>query len=242
MNILSIDDAIEELAFAETDHAQTRQRKQAVKILGTGTVAYVSTEYDDSIVASARFDFAEELILSAIAAGRIKLLARNAQARPKDTVAVESVELAEVDVQVVRAGTFDRVDGELVLWQEGDDESELVDFHLYEEDFANLVPGLLSYRRLQACTDYGLASYRESESQGQDVQKLTASAETKCGKWFQEHVRTADVDEFTGKRAMKSEAKRLFPGLSARAFLRIWDQHALLEWKKAGRKPARKTT
>jgi hypothetical protein len=241
MNILSMDDAIEELAFAETDHAQARQRKQAVRIADSGIIAFVSTEYDDAVVAGARFDFAEELIRSAISGGKLRLLARDTRARPKNSVSLESVELEEVDIQLVRDGTLDRIDGELVLmtpWEKDESESiELVDLHLFEEEFAALARDLLAYRRLQTCYDYGMATYRDTEPS--DALSPTSAAETECASWFREQAKAAAEGDFAGKRAMWTDAKGRFPRLSYRGFIRVWDQFALSEWKKAGRKPAR---
>lgn len=240
MNILSIDDAIQELAFDETDHAQSRQRKQAFRMLDTGIVAYVSTEYDDSVVEGARLDLAEEIVLSAVAVGKLQLLGRNARARPKDSVAMEPVELASISVEIVRAGTFDRIDGELVLWSGDEGESELVDLHLFEEEFAEFTRPLMAYRRLQSCTAYGMASYENNEAKPTDSQLPTVAAETECARWFEERAAQGNGHSFGGKRAMMNEAVVRFPRLSRRGFARVWHQCAPAEWKHPGRKPSRK--
>jgi hypothetical protein len=238
MDIVSIDDAIDELAFAETGYANKWRRKQAFKLIDTAIVAYVSTEYDD-VEGAGRYELAEEIILSAVVAGRFRLLARKATDRPKNSVFLETVKLSEVDPEGIRQGTFDRVDGELILFPADDKQSELVDLHLYADEVAASTRELRQFRVAGQGGEYmAHATVNDSPDAPLDSDKLTVSAETRCADWFQKSVaEEADEDDAASKGRMLAEALHLFPGLSKRGFLRVWDRYAPIPWKKAGRKP-----
>jgi hypothetical protein len=68
--------------------------------------------------------------------------------------------------------------------------------------------------------------------------RSTVSAERQCEKWLAELVRSGPKPE--SKPKLKSEARKLFPGLSGAAFDRVWDKAAPPEWKARGAPTKRK--
>ena len=193
----------------------------------------------------AELNLAEELVFAALKAGKLRLLARASDQDPKDP---ETEGLRLIDPVDIRRGIFDRWEGEIVLIVSGtesksdidENELELVDLHLYDDDFSAFVDDVVTYRTADSAEAPADATSRESEehSSGGEVRVGTASAEFECAKWFRQQV--DGCEDGPGKELLWKQAREQFGAkLSKRAFVRVWDSNAPQEWKTAGRKPSR---
>lgn len=238
MKILTVDEAVELFAFSATPDPPG---KDALRLLDTGKYAFVTSDDEDG--ATARWDLGEEFVFGAIRVGKLKLLGRSRAERSANVGPVETVELSVIDLKTIGERTIDRWEGELVLLTADEDgeyeaDDEIVDLHVFEDDLNEIAGHLFSYR-----AEKGSDSPAVPASFGPPVLVHSASptigAETECADWFK-----AEIPEIPGKgpgkHAMWDAARRKFgTRLSSRAFSRIWDQYAPMEWKRAGRKPGR---
>jgi hypothetical protein len=240
LKILTLDEATELFGFS--NDPETRG-KTAYFLTDTGAYAYVSGD-SDGWVASGRWELAEEFIFAAIRSGKLRLLGRPTSSRPRNSVALETVEISPIDAKTVRERVIDRWDGELVLVsnhdedKEGYEREEIVDLHILEEDLLALAGDLFAYRGGQDDSD---PPVHASPVFGAPVlvqaSTPTIGAETECAQWFQAEI--PEVPEGgPGKHVMWNDARKKFGSrLSYKAFLRVWDLCAPIEWKRAGRKP-----
>lgn len=238
VKILTVDEAVELFAFPATAEPPG---KDAARRLDTGKYAFVIC--DDGDEASARWALAEEFVLGAIRFGKLKLLGRSRAERSQYAGPVQTVELSVIDLETIRERIMDRWDEEPVLLTADEDgeyeaEDEIVDLHVLEDELIALAGHLFSYR-----AEKERASAAVPASFGPPVlvhsAAPTVGAETECAEWFKGEI-PERPGKGPGKHAMWDEARKKFGGrLSSRAFSRIWDQCAPIEWKRAGRKPGR---
>jgi hypothetical protein len=236
MKILTVDEAIEAVAFPATADPPG---KDAFLLLDNGKYAFVTS--DDGDEATGRWDLAEEFVLGAIRFGKLKLLGRSRAERAQNTGAAE--ELSVVDLETIRARTMDRWEGDVVLLTadengEYEADDEIVDLHVFEDELNALAGHLFSFRaEKDRDAPAAPASFGPPVLVHSGVP--TIGAETECAEWFKANIPEAP-GKGPGKHAMWDEARKKFgTRLSSRAFSRIWDQHAPIEWKRAGRKPGR---
>lgn len=238
MKILTVDEAVELIAFPATAEPPG---KDAFQLLDSGKYAFVAM--DESDEASARWDLAEEFVFGAIRFGKLKLLGRLRAERSQDVGPVATVQLSAIDLETIRARIIDRWDEEPVLLTADEDgeyeaEDEIVDLHVLEDELIALAGHLFSYR---AEKDRGSPAVPASFGPPVLVHSAapTIGAETQCAEWFKAEI-PKPPGKGPGKHAMWDEARKKFGvRLSSRAFSRIWDQYAPIEWKRAGRKPGR---
>lgn len=238
MKILTVDEAIELFAFPATAEPPG---KDAFLLLDNGKYAFVTS--DDGDEATARWDLAEEFIFGAIRFGKLKLLGRSRAERSQTAGPVETVELSAIALETIRERIMDRWEGEPVLLTADEDgeyeaDDEIVDLHVIEEELIALAGHLFSYRtEKERDAPAAPASFGPPVLVHSGVP--TIGAETECAEWFKANIPEAP-GKGPGKHAMWDEARKKFgTRLSSRAFSRIWDQHAPIEWKRAGRKPGR---
>lgn len=134
--------------------------------------------------------------------------------------------------------------GELVaigLWSPASSPPELrfIEPHLWDVldfDFGNSIArsSTTAFERVRIYTHAELKLLRDAFSPKRPaVVRSTASAETRCRGWIKEQAKTGK--SWPSKKAMFEAARQeIGPGLSERAFKRVWKKYAPKRWKRPG--------